>query len=66
MTERIRLYSIHETLLDLVEDHYAEGEEYPYDHEAVYEPAPADELACAEEAVFEGLEDRGDGDILIN
>lgn len=55
------LHRIHEALLDLVEDDDAEGEEEGHEGEAVGEPAPADELAGGEEAVFEGLDDRGDG-----
>ena len=55
------LNGIHETLLDLVEDHDAEGEDEGHDDEAVDDPAPADEIAAAEEAVFEGFDDGGDG-----
>ncbi len=41
------LHRIHKTLLDLVEDHYAEGEEDNHEDEAVDEPSPADEFSCA-------------------
>ena len=51
------LHRIHKTLLDLVEDHYAEGEENAHEDEAVDKPAPSDEFTGSEETVLEGLDD---------
>ena len=53
----LKLHRIHKTLLDLVEDHYAEGEEDNHEDEAVDEPAPSDEFTGSEETVLEGLDD---------
>ena len=52
---------IHKILLHLVEDQDAEDENQAHEDETVGEPAPADELAGAEEAVFEGFQHGGDG-----
>ena len=55
------LHRIHETLLDLVEDHDAKAQQQAHEHETVDQPPPTDELAGPQEAVFEGLDDGGDG-----
>lgn len=55
------LHSIHKIPLDLVEDHNSQRKQPPHEDEAIQEPAPANEFAGAQEAVFEGLQDGGDG-----
>ena len=54
------LYGVHKRALDAVEDDDADGEEHDHEGEAVAQHPPA-ELALAEHAVFEGLDDARQG-----
>lgn len=56
-----KLNRIQEVFLDFVEDDDAEGHDGEHETEAVGKPSPADELSGAEEAVFEGFQNGGDG-----
>ena len=55
------LHRVHETLLDFVEDEDAESEKNEHKAETIAQPAPANELACTQSTMLEGLDDRGDG-----
>ena len=55
----LTLYSIHETLLNLVEDDDSQGQKYAHENETIYQPSPADKLSGTEEAIFKRLDNRG-------
>ena len=58
-SEKHFLYSIHKTLLYLVENHNAKGKKNNHKHKTVYQPPPAYEVTTAEESVLEGFNNRG-------
>ena len=55
------LHRVHETPLDAVEHQESEEEDDCHKDKTVDEPAPAHKFSAAEESVFEGLDDGGDG-----